>query len=212
MKKVNMTKIGTSGQRGATLVIALVILLVMSMIGVANMETSTMQERMAANSKQRTTARIAAESALNAAEEWLNNNVRRATDISLFNGANGLYSAVRNNYGAATPVSAGAEAIADITVAENWENRGFNYPSELVDSALVSSQPKFIIEFLGRDTGTVYREVVSMDADGSARRGEGNINPYLFRITAIGWGKDANIYTVLESTYRTGYGPGNFTY
>lgn len=200
------------GQSGATLVIALIILLVMSMIGVSNMQSSTLQERMAANTKQKTTARIAAESALNTAEKWLDNNLNSSADLALFNGTLGLYSAVATRYNNAAPIWTGSEAIADVTLAENWASRGHNPAVDIVSTGLVANQPKYVIEFLGRDTGTAARNVNDYDADGSARRGAGDFSPYIFRIIAIGWAKDSNIYTVLESTYRTGYGPGNFSY
>lgn len=211
-------------QSGATLVIALIILLVMSMIGISNMQSSTLQERMAGNAKQKTTARIAAESALKEAERWLTANVRSSADLFLFSGVGGLYTAVPTLYArAAAPVARSAESIADVTVAENWVGRGhglgsYQEPNSdsngLIDGELVAQQPQYIIEFIGRESGTGYREVAVQDYEakqGSNASGA-NIKPYMFRITAIGWGKDKNIYTVLESIYKTGYGPGNFVY
>lgn len=198
-------------QRGATLVIALIILLVMSMIGISNMQSSTLQERMAGNSKQKTMSRIDAESALNVAENWLKTNVRNPNALALFGGANGLYSAVQTRYGAAAPVQSGTAAISDVTVAENWEARGVEVTIASDDSESSSSsahqQPRYIIEFIGRDSGTGFREVLSQDYENKKGGNAGaDISPFMFRITAIGWGSDRNIYTVLESVYKTGYG------
>lgn len=207
------------GQRGATLVIALIILLVMSMIGISNMQSSTLQERMAGNAKQKTISRISAESALNVAENWLKENIRNSNSLQQFNGSQtGLYSAVRTRFGAAAPVHQGNAAISDVTIAESWDNRGVELTSTSSSSSSSGGsqsarQPRYIIEFIGRDTGTGYREVLIQDYE--AKQGSGaaaDIDPYLFRITAIGWGTDQKIYSVLESIYKTGYGPGNFVY
>jgi type IV pilus assembly protein PilX len=53
-----------SSQRGAALVIALILLLVMTLLGVAALRTTTLEERMAANSQERNRAFHAAESGL----------------------------------------------------------------------------------------------------------------------------------------------------
>ncbi len=53
-----------SRQRGAALVIALILLLVMTLLGVAALRTTTLEERMAANSQEHNRAFHAAESGL----------------------------------------------------------------------------------------------------------------------------------------------------
>jgi len=198
-------------QRGATLVIALIILMVMSMIGISNMQSSTMQERMAGNNRQKSVAQNSAESALRVAESWLASEVTRTADLSKFNGSSGLFSAVnRPNGGAAAPLSAN---VADVTDPDNWSGKGVaqdTSSADIVDEDLVSQQPRYVIEYLGRDLrGSANKVVTTLDAEA---KGEGDTSPHLFRVTAIGWGRDNNIYTVLEATYRTGYGSGKFTY
>lgn len=56
-----------SNERGMALVMALVILLILTMIGVTAMSTSTLQEKMAGNVQEQTRAFHAAESGLNQA-------------------------------------------------------------------------------------------------------------------------------------------------
>lgn len=79
-------------QAGAALAIALVFLLVMTLIGVTAMQTTTLQERMAGNMRDRQVAFQAAEAALRDAEEYLNQAV-----IGPFNGSGGLYKADSDN-------------------------------------------------------------------------------------------------------------------
>ena len=57
-----VAKVGT-GQRGAALIISLVVLLVITVIGLASMNTSILQERMSANAQNARQAFFAAESA-----------------------------------------------------------------------------------------------------------------------------------------------------
>lgn len=60
-----------TNQRGATLIVAMILLLLITMIGVAGMQTTNMQERMAGAMMDRNQAFQSAESALRAAELYL---------------------------------------------------------------------------------------------------------------------------------------------
>ena len=199
---MNIDSMHTYSQRGATLVIALIILLIMSLIGISNMQSSTMQERMAANNRQKTVALYAAESALTAAEEWVQDNVRSVGDLLRFSGGDGLYSITDVSSGiSAAPLS---NHVADVTDPDSWGDFGVSSIGEtpIVDINLVSQQPRYVIEYIGIDKGTAGSDVSELNADTHDKPSIA----YMFRITAIGWGKDDNIYTVLESVIRTGSG------
>ncbi|EMR14305.1 type IV fimbrial biogenesis protein PilX [Methylophaga lonarensis MPL] len=58
-------------QTGATLIISLIVLVLMTIIGLAAMRSSMMQERMASNTRDYELASQAAETALREAENWL---------------------------------------------------------------------------------------------------------------------------------------------
>ena len=199
---MNIDSMHTHSQRGATLVIALIILLIMSLIGISNMQSSTMQERMAANNRQKTVALYAAESALTAAEEWVQSNVTNVGDLSQFSGSDGLYSITNVAPGiSAAPLS---NHITDVADPDSWGDYGVASIGEtpIVDINLVSQQPRYIIEYLGIDKGTARSGVSEINSDTQ----DSPPMAYMFRITAIGWGKDENIYSVLESVIRTGSG------
>lgn len=189
-----------NNQQGGTLVIALVILLVMSIVGVSNMQSSTMQERMAANNRQKSVAKYAAESALNVAEIWLDTNLTGRSALSQFDGNGGLYSAVRISASlAATPHT---NDISDLTDASEWGNTTAS-SGTIIGDHLVSRQPQYVIEYIGRDYRGVADGAANTD-DLSGSAAGADTDPLFFRITAIGWGKDSKVYTVLESIYRTG--------
>lgn len=182
-------------QKGAVLVVALVILLVMTMIGISSMSDSTLQERMAGNSQQKDLSMNAADTALKAAEQWLFDNIRNSGDLAQFNSENGLYTTYPSTF--IREVSILTDHL-DIESNTSW-TAGNSVEVNALSSAVVYQNPRYIIEYIGVDLGAAGRSVTSLNA-GVRTGNEG----YLFRITAIGWGRNPNIYSVLESTYRTG--------
>ena len=109
-------------QQGATLIIALVILLVMTAVGIATMRSSNLQQQMSSNNRQQSLARHAAEFALRDAERWLVANVQSTEDLKQFDGSDGLYAALPVLSGSvASPV----DNTKDITLAEDWDDIGW---------------------------------------------------------------------------------------
>lgn len=99
-----------TSQRGAALIISLIVLLVLTLIGVAGMNTSVMQERMAVNSQNSNRAFQAAESTVSALTNRLyaddlsllresmqdadsHSSVVTVTDLDAANGISGTYQA-----------------------------------------------------------------------------------------------------------------------
>src|SRR5690606_3767551 len=72
-------------ERGAVLIVALVLLLVMTILGVSSLSSTTLQERMAGNLRDSNLAFQAAEAALREGEEFL-----RQAVLPPFTGAAGL--------------------------------------------------------------------------------------------------------------------------
>ncbi|RBP29197.1 type IV pilus assembly protein PilX [Marinobacter pelagius] len=76
------------GQKGAVLLISLIILLVLSILAVSGMQGSLMQERMAGAQSEGIAALEAAEEGIRFGERWVKNN---ALTLTSFDGTNGLY-------------------------------------------------------------------------------------------------------------------------
>lgn len=74
-------------QRGAVLVVGLLLLVVLTLIGVASMQSTTLQERMAANMREQEQAFQSAEAALRSGENFL----RTTAILPAFTGSAGLY-------------------------------------------------------------------------------------------------------------------------
>lgn len=169
-------------QNGAALILALIFLLLMTLLSTSSMRTSTMQERMAGNTRDWNLGFQGAEAALRAAEEFLLDTAV----LPEFNDADGYYQVNSTD----RPVWVG-----DTTFAGN----GYvSYPDDLPGSA---ERPKYYIEKLSSirpagvstETGTPVEEI------------------FYFRVTAIGYGGavDASAdpqpltAVVLSSVYRS---------
>jgi type IV pilus assembly protein PilX len=121
---------GQRHQRGVSLVIVLVLLVATSILGIAVLRSTAMQERMSANQRDRSLAFQAAESAL-----------RYAQDVAL-TGA-GWDTAVPNATDCATV------SICPEGSAPAWRA----VPAGAFDSARLAAPPEYWIEYLGTGPG-----------------------------------------------------------
>jgi type IV pilus assembly protein PilX len=180
-------------QSGAVLVLSLLILLVMTVLGVAAMGTTTLQERMASNNRQQQVAFQAAEAALRAAEAYLSANITSVTALRTnFNSGapvDGLYAERAPVTGVATyPLPASFDIYDD----SDWLTAGNAVNVNTLTT--VTQTPRYIIEYVGR--------VGPPPTDYSGKKPD--TRQYGFLITAIGWGEGAtpNSRYLVQSSYR----------
>ncbi len=169
-----------SRQRGVSLVIVLVFLIMMSLLGVTAMRTAGIEEKMSGNERDRQLAFEAAEAALRDAEIDVQDNVTSAAPFD---------SACTG--GLCLPANGGA-AVAATT---NWAGAVPRpYGSRTGANALqfVARQPRYIIELLPNMTAPSGE---SLNVMASARAG----TP--FRITATGWGRRLSTQVQLQVVY-----------
>lgn len=169
------------GQRGTALVMTLVILLLLTMLGITAINTSTLEERMAGNTKDQNLSFQAAETALRAAETWVQSTTA-ATQLAV-NNANGIY----------TP----ADPL--LTPLEIWDSVDWSsgnvvsYPrvpgGPTVTGGLseVDNQPRYIIE--------------NVDTKPLSPTG----TQVTVRITARGTGASDTTVSMVQSTYSVTY-------
>ncbi len=188
-----------SRQGGAILITALIILVVLTLLGLAGMNNSILEQRMAGNTRQAQIAFEAAESALKAGEVWLTtagNLDTVAQLVSKFNGSvNGFYAERRPEPGAA--INALAFDVSDPsawTAANSIELTGFG--------GNVAKKPRYIIQYVGRTrVSTGNKTLPELDVlDPNSNKPD--LREYVFRIVAIGWGADGSAKQVLQSTLR----------
>lgn len=161
-------------QNGAALIVCLILLLVMTLLGVTSITTTTMEEKMAGNIRNKHLSFQAAEAALRTGENIANNLPGDAA----FNGTDGLYP--RSQHG-----------DADFPI---WEQTaGVTWQDAAAIASLVQN-PQYIIENFGtspRDNDCILEVPLP----------PGCLLP-VYRVTAQGWGLNVNGYTMLQSTYK----------
>ncbi|QSA99167.1 pilus assembly protein PilX [Methylococcus sp. EFPC2] len=169
-------------QKGAVLVVSLIMLLLMTLLGVTALQTITLEEKMAGNMRDRSLAFQAAESALRAGEIFLS----QAT-LPVFNCANGLYKANASGTNCAT-------ATPDLWASVDWTSSNVTTYSGTLSG--VANNPAYIVEEFSAasasasggslEAGTVYTSGV----------------PNTYRITARGTGGTASSVVILQSTFK----------
>ncbi|GAA6150697.1 pilus assembly PilX family protein [Pseudoteredinibacter isoporae] len=185
-----------SRQRGVTLIVALVILLVMSVVAIASMSSSTLQARMASNEKQIQMSLHAAEAGSRAAVLYLNQNAH--SPYTKFKSVtDGLYSNTKNNQeGLLEAVSVDAN-FADYHDPGAWTDDNSVAVAATADTLpSTAKDPRYIIEFLG--TQVLGTQPVSLNGN------QAKPTPvFHYRIVAIGWAQDPQIYSIVQTTYKT---------
>ncbi len=186
-----------SRQRGAVMVIALLILLVLTVLGVAGMSSTSLEERMAGNSRDREIAFQAAETALREGEAY----VQSANFANLPTDA---YNPVAGNDFSATCTGGFADGLCAPSSAgtdDVWKNAALNVWStnnrhRTATTALtyVQSAPLYIIEYIGPQV-TAPETAVTCAANPSPC-------PQMFRITARAVGGTTNARVMLQSVYK----------
>ncbi len=160
-----------ANQRGAVLVVGLMLLLVLTLFGVASMQMTTLQERMAGNMREQEQAFQGAEAALRAGERFL----ATTPILPAFTGVNGLYG----EPDPATPL------WRRKTTWGGDSSRPYSGPV-----TAGTGQARFIIERL--PYGGLPGQSIAPDEEET----EGN----MYRVTARGEGGLGQAVVVLEST------------
>jgi type IV pilus assembly protein PilX len=163
-------------QQGMVLVVTLVLMLILTIVASSAMQMSTLQERLAGNTRDTVAAFQAAEAAVRVAEDVL-----EGASVGAFNGANGRYE-----------ICAGSDTRTACQTPD-WNNRNSNDWIAIAKNLdKVAKQPEYVIE---RYTA-VENPQASLDANKPLETYE------FYRITARGYGISPNSMVVLQTTYR----------
>jgi len=170
---------GSAKQRGVVLVIALILLLILSLLGVTAARMQTVEERMARNDDNRQLGQQAAEAALRSAEAGL----LSGTIVNFAGNTNGLYAPVFSNGSPLTGM--------DWSVPANT----FPYAGPALTSLPPAAQtPKTVIENM--PSVAIAGEDIRM----SSLNGPTPVAVY--RVTAQGVGADGTSTSTLQTIVR----------
>lgn len=174
----NLLKHGATRQRGAAMVVALIMLLVLTLLATASARMTILEERMTGNTQDRGVAFQAAEAALRAGEDLAQLPVLPDFAVN----ANGLYQPAEPDE---TP----------LWLAVNWTNpAAISLYNGLADApgALSRATASFLVEELP----WVATPGESLAADTSVDEGT------FFRVTARGLGVSGIATVTLQSTFK----------
>jgi type IV pilus assembly protein PilX len=186
--KTKQTLITYRQEQGVILIVALIMLLVMTVTGVTTMTGSTLQERIAGNQRQQLVARINADQGLKAAETYLDSLHPGESILSTllqqeFSSTDGLYTAI-------APLSGAIAMPLGFERVNEGEWTAQNSIAVVRDGDTVS---RYVIEYMGSFKESGIGSVDARDVALDERK--------VFRITAIGFGNNTNVFSVLESYY-----------
>jgi type IV pilus assembly protein PilX len=177
-----------TGQSGMSLFPALMFLLVLSVIGIAALNSTLLQEKMAGNTKDSNVAFQAAEAGLRDAEADVVKNITSAT----------LFTSSCTS-GLCTPPSTWpTPSSADISKAVDWGNaakvRVYGNQTSAPALADVAAQPLYVIEKLS---------TLGVAPGGSAGIGLAppNSGGTAYRLTVLGTGARLESHVILQSTF-----------
>lgn len=169
----NMSSKMFANERGAALIVALVMLLVMTVLGVSAARNTNLQERMAGNLRDNNLAFQSAERALREGEAFL-----QSATIPAFTGANGLLL-MQDGAGQASFWSNDAW----------WVANGRTVTA--ISGDLVARPPLYVIE-----------ELPAIEEEGGSLVFGALPDIGFYRITAQAQGGTPDAVTILQSTYR----------
>jgi type IV pilus assembly protein PilX len=170
-------------QRGASLVIAMMFLIVLTVLGLVAVRSSTVQERMAGNDRDRAIAFEAAEAALRDAERDVRVNL---TPADPFDNActDGL-------------------CLPSTVATANWNSISWAGATSRIYGTrtgvgayplAVANPPRYIVELMDD-----VQAGAGSSAGGRPGSSTGNATPY--RITARGWGRRPGTQVELQSVF-----------
>ncbi len=220
-------RLNAPGQRGFSLIVALMMLIVIIILGISASQMSINEERGARNDRDRQLAFQAAEAALKDAEYEIYGSTAPACTLAGQGGRMrmGTFTCFNeNNYfgyalGCSGPPNAGlcinnpslpayldstnVDFYKDATGSGNnhtvkygrYSGRDFGSQQTLAGLPVSIYPPRYIIEAVPKNTS-----VNSSTAPGAGAGSGGNV---MFRVTAMGFGANANSQVVLQAVVAT---------
>ena len=171
-----------SNQRGAVLIVGLIMVLLITIIGLAAVRGSNMQEMMAGNMRDMNASFQNAEAGLRVGET----NVDAAAAVAAFNGE-GKWLDLQLPSAAWPPV-------------QEWDKTNWNAAGRSieVDLAGLDTKPRYVLEELVLPVGDVAKsEGSSLGLSASAPP-----EPKFYRVTSRGTGSTDAAETIVQSTYK----------
>lgn len=168
-----MRSANRNAERGAALVMSMIFLVVLTIIGMAGMDVTSLEEKMAGNMRDRNAAFQAAEAALRDGENFLN---ARAV-LPAFDGTDGFYSLTTNG-------------------TKNWESVDWGSSAAVISY----SGPGF--DELNSTAAYIVEDLAAAASSDSLEAGVAVDNKRYYRVTARAEGLSDTTVVILQTVYK----------
>lgn len=175
-------------QRGFVLIASLAVLLMLTMLAVGMFRGLGLEERITGNTREKQHAFFAAQSALQSAELWLNSgNAGQGTACSMTSATvSPQICTTQTTPSLETLATTGWSCSFGTTYAPPALAPQQNCNGVVSATGSVYMDPQYAITFLGADPGSP--------------------GAYLYQVTSLGYGGNANSMAVVQSVYSVGGG------
>jgi type IV pilus assembly protein PilX len=171
---VSRHRLSADRERGAALIVALVFLVILALLGTSGSMNSTMQERMASNTRNRDLAFQGAEHALVAADTWIKTRTKAALDTA---------AAASLNDGIRSGGETHANDLSYWNGTFNWSSADLRGPTTNLDG--LAAQPRYAVEKM--PDGTCPSDSLKTCS--------------FYRVTARGVGGTSDAVVILQTMY-----------
>jgi type IV pilus assembly protein PilX len=212
MNKVN--RMYNQSQRGAALIVALIMLLLMAIVSVSSIQDVGLQEKMAGNMRDTQTALMAGEIAVSYAESGIRSLSSKPAGEA-YSDCDGC-KIIESSAGDAN-ASESILTSGDSNKISTWESKAITYANraffnvEAESIATSYSQPEFLVEYIQADSSYEAEDVfsgegISMSGKSSTpdSNNVGEDNPSMdhrYKITALVRGASAQSQAILQTEY-----------
>lgn len=185
-------------QSGAVLIIGLIMMLLLTIIGLASIRGSGLQEQMAGNTRDRNLAFQAAEAGLRIGEDLLDK-----TTIPNFSGGTIGYWPDLNDSSSYSLLTAGSWPVISGTnrrlrpslwIEDQWKTNSVQLPANTLNE--LSEQPRYTIEQI-----VVAANAANQGSGADVESLEKLAETEYFRVSSRGLGGTVNAEVILQSTY-----------
>lgn len=180
-------------QRGAALIVGLIMLLLVTLLGIAGMRDTLLQEKMSGNMRDREMALQAAEAALRAGEAEL-----QGAALPTFNNGYGFYTMMDRDIA--------GKAVSEQVFWKNWNwdnNDSVEYNPNLDG---IDTKPRYVVEQMSADMNSQPNPSVGTIGGGTVQAVDLTSEDFVvkqdYRVTAMGWGSTDDASVMVQSTYR----------
>lgn len=181
-----LSSIKRKRQKGAVLIVSMLLLIIMTLLGLSSMRNTTLEEKMAGNSRDIQLAFNAAEAALRQAETYLQVaslppfvNISFDTDGNHTGGVGGYYQ-------------------ADTTI---WKNIDWSDVDDGSGTGMVLSVSATPLQGVAAQPAVYIEEMPAILTGGSLEAGT-PLTTGMYRITARGVGGSNTAVAILQATFR----------